>query len=341
MNKKKDLGQFYTTRYKYILQGMSISDNISHIVEPFAGNGEMLKFITTPSNYTIECYDIDPQISTIIQRDTLLHPPDLNNKFVITNPPYLGRNKSSNKVIFDIYGENDLYKCFMRILINHNVIGGIIIIPLNFWSSIRKSDAKLRKDFLNLYNIILLNIFQERVFNDTSYTVCSFQFERISAPRPVPDHVIDTIIYPIGKHIQIRLGMTTNYRIGGELYILPQTDYNIMRLTKKNINCIGITNILVKAIDDSIHSQIRLSITDDGNRYIDTTDKLSERSYATLIIQPPISIKEQYTLVQNFNTFLKEKRDEYNSLFLSNYRENNRKRISFDLVYRIVNYLLR
>ena len=31
--------------------------------------------------------------------------------------------------------------------------GGIIIVPLNFWSSIRKCDIKLRSDFLEKYKI--------------------------------------------------------------------------------------------------------------------------------------------------------------------------------------------
>ena len=33
------------------------------------------------------------------------------------------------------------------------------------------------KIFFEIYDIILLNIFEEKVFDDTSYTICSFQFE--------------------------------------------------------------------------------------------------------------------------------------------------------------------
>ena len=32
------------------------------------------------------------------------------------------------------------------------------------------------QSFLEKYNIILLNIFEEQVFDDTTYTICSFQF---------------------------------------------------------------------------------------------------------------------------------------------------------------------
>jgi hypothetical protein len=51
-------------------------------------------------------------------------------------------------------------------------VGGILIIPLNFWSSIRLSDIELRKVFLEKYDVILLNIFEEQVFDDTTYTIC-------------------------------------------------------------------------------------------------------------------------------------------------------------------------
>lgn len=32
----------------------------------------------------------------------------MNNKFVLTNPPYLARNKSIDKTVFDKYKTNDL-----------------------------------------------------------------------------------------------------------------------------------------------------------------------------------------------------------------------------------------
>ena len=136
-----------------------------------------------------------------------------------------------------------------------------------------------------------------------------------------------------------------NYTIGGEIYNLPQNKKikidRLTRLNKSKQNCI--TNILVKCIDDNSQKKINLSITSDKDRYIDDSDNLSARSYATLVINPPINLDRQKELVDKFNEFINEKRDRYNSLFLTNYRESKdiaRKRISFKLVYEIVNYLL-
>jgi site-specific DNA-adenine methylase len=108
---KKQLGQFYTTNYEYILSNMEIPEDTKTIIEPFVGNGDLLKFIKNKCE--IEMYDIDPKYPNTIKQDTLENPPDYTNKFVLTNPPYLARNKSKKKEIYNKYKCNDLYKCFI------------------------------------------------------------------------------------------------------------------------------------------------------------------------------------------------------------------------------------
>jgi len=350
---KSKLGQFFTTNFKYILQNLNIPQEINDIIEPFAGNGDLLNFIENKDKYTIECYDIEPKKDFIIQRDTLLNPLNYSNKFIITNPPYLARNKSQDKYIFDKYKTNDLYKCFIQSIINSTCIGGILVIPLNFFSSIRKSDIDLRKQFLNLYQIITLNIFEEKVFQDTSYSVCSFQFTL----KPNIINITNIYIYPSKKHLAINL-KDNNYIIGGEIYMLKQNNnYTIERATSNNKDSQFLTNIAVKCIDDNINNQICLFLVDDNekSKYIDISPNLTARSYAILIINPNnskvnklnildiLDILDQEIFVKKFNNFLNAHREKYNSLFLTNYRESNtiaRKRISFNLVYDICKFLL-
>ena len=135
-NDKQKLGQFFTTNQEYILQGLNIPDDIKCIIEPFAGNGDLITFIKAQEyknkcKYTVSCYDIQPAKDCIIQRDTLGDPPDYNDFYIITNPPYLARNKSKDKKIFDLYNVNDLYKCFIKELLTNVCLGGIIITPLS------------------------------------------------------------------------------------------------------------------------------------------------------------------------------------------------------------------
>lgn len=337
--KKQQLGQFMTTNYEYILQNMHIPENVKTIVEPFCGNGDLLKFINDDS-IDIETYDIDPQIEGTIERDTLKNPPSYTDKFVLTNPPYLARNKSKDKKIFDQYGTNDLYKCFILSIIHDQPNGGIMIIPLNFLCSIRSADIDLRRLFLQKFRIMYVNIFEQKVFNDTSYTVCTIQFQKIDTYE---SHMIPISIYPSKKQINVELTEQNQYMIGGEMYNLPvNPKVSITRLTKSNKNLIH-TNILVKCIDDNHANQIKLEYVGDDRIYIDETSNQSARTYATLVIDPPLSEIEQRNLVDRFNEYLYEKRQMYHSLFLTNYRESKdiaRKRISFSLVYSICGYLL-
>lgn len=335
---KNQLGQFYTTNYEYILSNMKIPNDVKTIVEPFVGNGDLLKFIKK-TNYKLEIYDIDPKITDTIKRDTLKNPPDYTDKFVLTNPPYLARNKSKEKDIYEKYKCDDLYKCFITNIISNICQGGIIIIPLNFISSIRKADIELRKNFLEKYSVKIINIFEEQVFDDTGYTVCSIYFVR---KQNYEVNNIKMYIYPSKKEMNIQLTSENNYTIGGEIYNVPQNSkYIVERATKKTKG--NITNILLKCIDDNINSQLGFKIVSDEDKFIDNTKNLSARSYATLVINKTLTLEQQKHLVDKMNEFIKEKREKYNSLFLTNYRESNsiaRKRISFDLAFKICNYML-
>lgn len=332
--KKQKLGQFFTTNYEYILQDLYIPKNTNKIIEPFCGNGDLLNFVDKNKGYEIECYDIEPKHKYIIKRDTLRNPPNYKNSFVITNPPYLSRNKSVDKEIFDINNVNDLYKCHIKNLLTNNPIGGILILPLNFFSSIRKMDIELRSKFLNTYIIKQLNIFEEQVFDDTTYTICSFQYKY----KPNSNRKIPITIYPNRRKLKFILNKKNNYTIGGEIYNIKKNNkYTITRLLE---NDIPNTNLLLKAIDDNNKSKIRLEYVPNDQIYY---GKKSSRTYATLVITPNISIDIQKQLAKDFNKFINKKRQKYNSLFLTNYRESKdiaRKRISFELAYKIVGYLL-
>lgn len=330
---KKNLGQFYTTNYSYILQGFKVPPSET-IIEPFVGNGDLVKFSKRDD---VECYDIDPKIPCKEQRDTLLHPPDYNNKFVITNPPYLAKNKNkldSNRIIYEKYNLDDLYKCFLLSIIEGKASGGIVIIPVNFWCSIRKKDIELRKRFLFEYDIVRLNIFYQQVFIDTTYNVCSFQFKKKQYFGTIKEFPIT--LYPSSTKITSDID-TANFLIGGGIYHLPTDDkIKITRLTKQNKNSEDATKIKVVCIDQKTPIQACF----DSDRYIDNTPNLSARSFATLVISPRIDEDCQKRLITEFNMYITNERKKYNSLFLTNYRDKNRKRISFNLIYKIFNYLL-
>lgn len=149
---------------------------------------------------------------------------------------------------------------------------------------------------------------------------------------------IETHLYPRGDTIFITLDTTNNFTIGGEIYTLPMNpNVKITRATSDTDDKY-ITNILLKCIDDT--QKLGFSVVADDERYIDNTPKHSARSYATLVINKTMDLNEQKDLVERMNAYIHEQREKYHSLFLPNYRDSNRKRISFDLAFRICGHLI-
>jgi hypothetical protein len=93
-------------------------------------------------------------------------------------------------------------------------------------------------------------------------------------------------------------------------------------------------------LGDIFIQMLSTSIVTNELVYIDNTKNLSARSYISLLIKPKIACSLQKKLVVLFNNFLTKKRQLFFSLFLSQYRELDRKRISFNLVYNIFSFLL-
>ena len=56
-------------------------------------------------------------------------------------------------------------------------------------------------------------------------------------------------------------------------------------------------------------------VVEDKDIFIDNTAKLSALSYATLVINKPITLEEQHKLVEKMNTYLKAKRSTNIRLF--------------------------
>ena len=94
----------------------------------------------------------------------------------------------------------------------------------------------------------------------------------------------------------------------------------------------------MRAIDHKNGKKIQL---EDIREYgpIALIGKKTSRNMAYLLFKKRLSLREQEKLIKYFNDFLDRERRKYFSLFLTNFRDNGRKRISFDFVYKFINYL--
>jgi hypothetical protein len=342
---KKNRGQFYTTNSSYILDGFLLPpDDIRCVVEPFAGKGDLIEWLKTSGcACEIEAYDIEPKGRNIKKRDTLVNPPDYNNAWVITNPPYLARNKSEKKDIYDLYDTNDLYKCFIYSIVKqNNCRGGIFIIPAGFFFSPRDIDVRCRDSFMKRYKITKVKYYEESVFDDTTTTIVAFSFER--ATVDLQEQKVEWIMMPSNVQKVFNMSSSSDWIIGGDIYNLPipekisvrrYVEEHKLREDEQQLN------ITLNALDSGT-KEGRISLTYKKD-YIYPAKECS-RTYATFrITGKTLTEREQIQICKEFNEFLEQKRKDTWSLFLPQFRESKeyaRKRIPFELAYRIFLHII-
>jgi len=342
---KKERGQFYTVECSYILDGIPLNMGAAtRIVEPFAGKGDLLTWLAKKGlSLPLEAYDIEPKADSIQKRDTLMNPCNYEGAWILTNPPYLARNKSDQKALFDKYDTNDLYKCFLLSLVQTPCCGGIIIIPAGFFLSPRDIDVRCRAAFLSTYRILYVRYFEETVFPDTTTTVVAISF--VSSAEVLKEQSVQWQIFPSKEERIFKMSAEDDWIIGGHIYRVAVAEGVLIRrhvVGQKKRDGEQTTSMTLNALDSgTMGGRICLEYRE-GFVY---PAKESSRTYATLcILGRTLSAEQQKMLCSEFNKFVEEKRSSTWSLFLPQFRESKeyaRKRIPFELGYRILGHMIK
>jgi len=257
----------------------------------------------------------------------------------------------------------DLYQISLEKIMNCKE--GIAIVPVNFLSA---NNAKyIREIFLSKFEIKEINFFTEQVFPDTTYTVIAFYF--VLKQGDTDSMAIPIKIFPdeVTKHITIE--KKYNWQIGGEFLSKINNQKNVLGIKRLVENDLQegseeiklahnhLKNIQTYKLDTNTTNKIRQNII--LLKAIDTGSKGGEicledirkydieglisiptsRNQIFLLFENQITIKEQEELIYLFNKTINEAREKYFSLFMTNYRDKNRKRISFNFAYKLINYL--
>ncbi len=366
--KKRNLGQFFTTNSNYILQKFGEFVKNKEVADPFAGNRDLLNWARNNKCKKFTGFDCDKNYvdeKVVFLNDSINSPKEY--KFVCTNPPYLHKNKAPKEIKGKFFSENnsifeDLYQVSIFSILNCEE--GILVVPLNFLCA--ENSKKIRDLFFEKFKIVKLNIFSEQVFDDTTYNVISFYFvkKHILSEK----NIIDATIYPENKKIKLTLEKKYAWQFGGDfIYKIKnaKNDLGVFRLTDDYLKSgeyeveIALQNIkdkkilkisedikkmleknilFLRAIDSKNGKKIQL---EDIRKYkiSGLVGKNTSRNMAHLIFKKEVSINEQIELMKKFNSELSVNRDKYLSFFLTNFRDNNRKRISFDLTYKFLNLI--
>jgi len=366
--KKKNLGQFFTTNSDYILQGLQGFVKNKNVTDPFAGNQDLIRWSKKNNCKKIVGFDFDQGVvdnEVVFLNDSINSPKKYN--FICTNPPYLHKNKATRETKENFFAGihsnfEDLYQVSIFSILNSEE--GIIIVPLNFLCA--ENSSKIRNLFFDKFEIIKLNIFSEQVFDDTTYNVVAFYFRR---KKEISDkNEIEAVIYPESKKIKLSIEKKYNWQFGGdfihkikntknnlgvfrltedylksgeydiEIALQNIKDRRILRISEDMKNLLGKNILFLRAIDSKTGKKIQL---EDIRKYkiAGLVGKITSRNMAHLIFKKVVPIEEQIELMEKFNSELNSNRNKYFSFFLTNFRDNNRKRISFDLAYKFLNLI--
>src|SRR3989344_684843 len=364
--KKQQLGQFFTTNSDYIFEGLEKYVKNKDITDPFVGAGDLIIWAKKHGAKKVAGYDIDPNYvdnKISFPKDSLKNPEGY--KFVLTNPPYLNVNKANKETktkYFNGSGFEDLYQISLASIMNSEE--GIVIVPINFLSA--ENSEKIRKIFFSKFRIVEMNYFKHQVFPDTTYNVIAFYYKKNGGGDKFS---IKTHIYPDKKIVHIDLSKNFGWTIGGEFIKKIQDQSNVLgvyRLTDNHVengsikiwvahnhidqkkpitvsrkfrDLVESNLILLRAIDSGTESgKIKLENIKKYNVEC-LVSKPSSRNMIYSIFEKSVSPESQLKLIDLFNEEINDLRDNYLSLFLTNFRDNDRKRISFDFVYKMINKL--
>jgi len=367
---KKQLGQFFTKNSDQILKGLGKYIKGKTVIDPFAGGGDLISWARKNKAKSVKGYDIDRKYTNgkdVFYCNSIKNPSQY--QFVLTNPPYLNINKATKEIKEKYFKDSDfedLYQISLDSILNSEE--GIVIVPINFLSA--ENSKKIRGKFFSKFEIVEMNYFTCQVFSDTTYNVIAFYYRKKN-DYFVNKFNIETRIYPQNKIMNIELKRDLDWTINGSFLKIIKNQKNelgVYRLTEKNVeenygdievpaaynhikNCRAITIsknfydliksniILLKAIDSGTEKG-KISLENIRKYNVDClVSKESSRHMIYFIFKNKISISEQERIIDIFNREINRMRDKYSSLFLTNYRDNGRKRISFNFAYKFVNYI--
>lgn len=305
MSAKKILGQYFTTRYTWLMPQVEefiVQSGCTAAYDPFAGKGDLLQAVVGLGMIS-ELYglDIDPCLNWKLN-DSLLGIPHIDNAIIVTNPPYLAKFSAKRKNIADTLlkyyhssGFVDIYQLALaNCLLSSEYV--VAIIPETFINSRFPLRNRLSQ----------LTVLEVNPFTDTENPVCVACFDgRVKATQEIK----------IFKN---------EYYVGclGDLEIHRLNPRYTFGLRFNDIN----GQIALRAVDSpDPHSPIRFLPRSDLV-YDLTSIKVSSR-LITLI-----SIGEEWNcllteIISNANQILNEYRTTTKDILLSPFKGNNKEGI--------------
>lgn len=306
---KQKHGQFFTENASVLLEGFEHLVEGRKVIDPFAGNLDLIKWAKQHGAIKSFQYDIDPRHKHTVLNDSILNPPKYDGKFLISNPPYLSRNKNKDKTAYDKWSQDDLYKCHLASLYP-SCDDGILILPSNFMSESRSNARKL---FFRHYSIRTLKYFYYSVFPNATTGIVVFDFYKNDEELKSFDieiHYKDRI-----KKRSITIKPKYGYLYGDSFfdYIDDPDPIKVVKFDTESTSLPN-TNIVIGLLSYGKYGL--------GAHYNEGEPlACGAKSFTTyqVSIDASLTTKQQRTVVKRYNEKLDHFIAEYDGLFLANY----------------------
>lgn len=323
---KQELGQYFTTNSDYILSGFEDVVLGKVVIDPFAGGKDLLNWGEMNGSVGSVGYDIEPKDDDIIQNDSIANPPSYADTILVSNPPYLSKNKfKGDKSVFEYWGQNDLYKCHLASLAD-DCDEGLIILPSNF---LCESSAKARSKLFETHYIVKAKYWNTPVFEDatTGITVIHIRRGRMPYQKFEVFHGSDNFTFEMILESQYSYLHGKDFfdiinKASGKLKVI-KTDKG---MPKPN------TNIVVGLLDNGKWPS-GLSYNEGDPIYC------SPKSFTTYQLTLPdiyLNEEQQRHVVSKFNSTLRYNREKYHDMFLSNYMGPKQKILSRSFINKLL-----
>jgi hypothetical protein len=281
------------------------------VIDPFAEDESTSKWLDKKN--ILIAYSSKESHPLGLRIDALKDPPKYAGTYVVTTPPWTKKYETADNTLFDRYGSDNLYKCFIRTLLKMKspAQGGSILVPLTFLVGVRDSEKKRRQDFFTLYKPLRINIFQTPWRNNLSVAI------NFVARNSTKEEFWPTYFYP--SNSESLLIPTDNYKC-----LSGQDPYETGYRTKPAKRITIWSGTPRKDTDTLLNIRVR------------THDTVTQRAGLTedtlcypLVIRGFLSKKAQLRLIRDFNEWLNNWRNQTNSLFMS-FTAEGRHFISLD-----------
>ena len=328
-DEKQKTGSFYTENVDFLLSRFSKYLYGKNVIDPFVGSGHLLDFAEKHGAISLTGCDIK-ETDKFETRDSLMNPPDMKDKYLLTNPPYLCKNKSKEKEVYEKWCQNDKYKCHLVSLIGSGCKEGTIILPSNFLS---ESNAKARNCFFSNYRIIEADYYYYQAFEGATTGIVVFSFERWEEKEEMIFNI--RIHFSKERIIEESICIKKKYKwlYGDEFFDYINKPEKIkFRMIKERDKKIPNTKIIISLLDKGKYKL--------GAHFNNGTPLIAKDTvFFTYQLDSSIEINEeiQRKIIDQYNFVYNFYREKYHGLFIANYMGAEQKLKSVKISNMLLN----